>query len=330
MKKATWILLVLLTALIWTGCRKEQEIPEEQKEQRVDPADSVWTLCIQAEKPVRDRNDQNTKGLVIGDGEPESNTTFLQSVWKAGEPVEVYLAGTHIGTLTATPNPLNAHKATLSGTVTTSSIIPGSTQLTLLTPRKEWDYTGQVGKLLLQDDPNNAGDKNRSIEKKYHYTMAKNVLVTGATVNNEGNGSLTTEDAAFTNQQSIYRLSFRFQLNGQGYKHPIEARRISIRAANGGLVKTRKPDGTETTGPIKVILETPTSNPVFVSLRNQNTTEDEALFFQVTDYEGITYYGSKTIPAAYKPNGTFVSIKNATLTSRLELSQNATPVDVVL
>jgi len=46
-------------------------------------------------------------------------------------------------------------------------------------------------------------------------------------------------------------------------------------------------------------------------------TSDEALRFKVMDYEGVTYYGTKTIPAQYKPNGTFVSMKNAPLTERL-------------
>ena len=329
MKKARWTLWVLLVALIWTGCRKEVEILEEPTEQTVAPTDSVWTVCIQAVKEIPGEED-GTKGLAIGDGKSEANTTLLQSVWKADEPVEVYQEGTHIGTLTATPDAADAHKATLSGTIVTSGITPGNSRLTLLTPRKEWDYTGQVGLLLMQDDPNNAGDRNRSIEKKYHYAVAGDVLVTDASTDNEGNGSLTTEDAFFANQQSIYRLSFRFQKNGEGSKYPIEAKRITLKAAGGGLVKTRNPDGTETTGSIETLLDTHTSNPVFVAIRNQNTTEDEALNFRVMDYEGVTYYGSKTVPAAYKPNGTFVSIKNATLPSRLELSQGSTPVNVAL
>ena len=40
----------------------------------------------------------------------------------------------------------------------------------------------------------------------------------------------------------------------------------------------------------------------------------------------MTYKGSKTIPASYKPNGTFVSMKNATLNDRLGVSLSATTV----
>jgi|GEM_PF-6621407 len=36
------------------------------------------------------------------------------------------------------------------------------------------------------------------------------------------------------------------------------------------------------------------------------------------------------IPAEYKPNGTFVSVKNASLNQRLQLAQSATEVDTVL
>ena len=52
-----------------------------------------------------------------------------------------------------------------------------------------------------------------------------------------------------------------------------------------------------------------------------DTTNEETLNFQVVDDEGYTYLGSKTIPAAYKPNGTFVSIKNATLTGQLGVKE---------
>ena len=316
-------------AVALTGCMKDEAelLPEKQEEQCVQPRDSVWAVSIQAEKeiPGQAGNDGITKGLAIGSGDSEENTTVLQSIWKANEPVEVYFEGAHIGTLTATPDATDAHKATLSGTVTTTGITPNSTTLTLLTPRQEWDYTEQVGRLLLQDDPNNQGATNRSIEKKYHYTMAENVLVTAA-----AGGVITTDKASFANQQSIYRLSFRFQHDGTGDKYPITAKRIWITATGGGLVQKRELNGSSVTGTIEVLLDDATQNPFFVALRNNNTTTDEDLRFKVMDSEGVTYYGTKTIPAQYKPNGTFVSMKNATLTGRLELEQHETAVTQVL
>ena len=318
MKKC--LLIGIALAFVWSGCMKEEPLPEEP-EGLTAAAESVWTLTLQAVK----QDTPETKGLAIGAGDSEGSTTVLQSIWKVDEPVEVYLGGTHIGTLTATPDPTDAHWATLSGTVTTTGITPGTTKLTLLTPRQDWNYTGQVGRLLLQDDPNYKGEDNRSIEKKYHYTMAENVLVTAAS-----NGTITTDKASFANQQSIYRLSFRFQHNGAGDKFPITARRIWITAADGGLVQTRAWDGSSVTGTIEVLLDNASQNPFFVALRNDNTTTAEDLKFKVLDSEGITYFGTKNIPEDYKPNGTFVSMKNAMLTGRLELAlQNETVTEVL-
>jgi hypothetical protein len=162
-------------------------------------------------------------------------------------------------------------------------------------------------------------NSNRSIESKYHYTMAENVLVMGVS-----NGAITTSHASFTNQQSIYRMNFRFQ------SAPVECRRVWISSDSVGLVLSRGLDGSSTTGTLDVTLDAATPNPFFVALRNNNTTSEEVLHFKVMDYEGVTYYGTKTIPAQYKPNGTFVSMKNAPLTGRLELEQHEIAVTQVL
>ena len=71
------------------------------------------------------------------------------------------------------------------------------------------------------------------------------------------------------------------------------------------------------------------TDPFFVALRNNNTTADEDLKFKVMDNDGVTYYGAKTVPAAYKA-GTFVSMKNTRLTGRLELSVSSETVSTAL
>ena len=108
--------------------------------------DSVWTLTIRAEKTDSPR----TKGLAI-DGTDESSTTVLKSAWLNEEKVYVYLSDTQIGTLAVKVDETDFHQATLSGTVTTADITPGSTRLTLLTPytRDQWTYVGQAGLLLV-------------------------------------------------------------------------------------------------------------------------------------------------------------------------------------
>lgn len=74
---------------------------------------------------------------------------------------------------------------------------------------------------------------------------------------------------------------------------------------------------------------TASADPFFVALRNGDETDAEALSFTVIDADGVTYRGSKTIPAEYKANGTFVSMKNTTLNDRLGVSLSVTEVSIV-
>ncbi|MBQ3813339.1 MAG: hypothetical protein II841_07215 [Bacteroidales bacterium] len=306
------VIMALPAAMAFFGCQKVEEALVEEKKPVV-VTEREWRLTVQAVKGET----PGTKGLAIeGD---ESTTTVLQSIWKADEPVKVFLGTSCIGTLTAVPDPEDAHKATLSGTVTTSGLVAGTTTLTLLTPRESWDYIGQVGKLLLKDDAEN------SIEKKYHYTRAT-VLVTEVS-----GGSVRTKSAFFANEQSIYRLSFLFQAGGAGDKTPVLAKSVIISSENGHLVQSQSADGSSLEeGPVTVTLGTASSEPFFVALRNGDETNEEALGFTVIDDDGVTYKGSKTIPAQYKPNGTFLNVKNATLTGRLGLDRSAAEVREVL
>ena len=312
MKKNILLIAALAGAMTW-GCTMELDpievIPEAVEQEGTDA--KTYSISIVAE-----RNDgPQTKGLDI-EGE-EATTTLLKSIWKAGEEVKVYLGTDCIGTLTATPDGENAHRATLSGTVTTTGITPDVTTLTLLTPRDAWDYTGQVGKLLLSDDAVN------SIEKKYHYTAATDVLVTAV-----DGSSITTEEARFANQQSIYRLSFRYD-NG-ATKTAITTKSVTISAANGHLVQSQAVGGAATEGPISATLAAASADPFFVALRNGDEANAEALTFTVVDNTGVTYRGTKGIPAEYKPNGTFVSVKNCSLNQRMDLALSETTVNTVL
>ena len=314
MKKNILLIAALAGAMAWTGCQRMEEVFVEEKPEAVEQKEAnakTYAITIVAE-----RNDgPETKGLGIEGA--EASTTVLKSIWKDDEPVKVYLGTSCIGTLTATPDGADAHKATLSGTVTTTGITPGTTTLTLLTPRESWDYTGQVGKLLLSDDAVN------SIEKKFHYTAATDVLVTAV-----DGSSITTEEARFANQQSIYRLSFRYD-NG-ATKTAITTKSVTISAANGHLVQSQVLGGAATEGPVSVTLGTASADPFFVALRNGDETNAEALTFTVVDNTGVTYRGNKTIPAQYKPNGTFVSVKNCSLDQRMDLTLSATEVNTVL
>ncbi|MBR5735712.1 MAG: hypothetical protein IKX60_02815 [Bacteroidales bacterium] len=320
MKKAL-IILTALGVLMWTGCAPVELVPEEVPGKPVLKADSTLTLTVRAEM-----SNPETKALAI-DGTDEANTTLLKSMWLTGEEVYVYLGEELIGKLKAVEDATDPHYATLTGEVTAAGITPGQTQLTLLTPysREDWTYVGQGG-ILLVNDGGLSGLYN-SIAARYHLAQAENVLVTGLTTDDDGKGTLTTSNAVFENQQSVYRLSFRFQNGGVGEKTPITAVGASITGDGGGLWKGWNMG----TGPISVWLNEPTADPFFVALRFEDQTNAEALNFEVIGEDGVTYLGSKTIPAEYKPNGNFVSIKNATLTERLKLDvHSADKVNTVL
>jgi len=144
MRKKRIIIALLAGALAWVGCQPVEvdSIPDITPGKQTGQTDSVWTLTIRAERTDSPR----TKGLAI-DGTDESSTTVLKSAWLKEEKVYVYLGDTQIGTLAVAVDETDFHQATLSGTVTTADITPGSTRLTLLTPytRDQWTYVGQAG-----------------------------------------------------------------------------------------------------------------------------------------------------------------------------------------
>ena len=111
MKRNILLVAALLGAMVWTNCTKvEEELIEDIPEEPVvEAVDSVWTVTIQAVK----KEAPETKGLAI-EGE-ETTTTVLKSIWKDGEAVKVFLGTEFIGTLSATPDGEDAHKAHFQG-----------------------------------------------------------------------------------------------------------------------------------------------------------------------------------------------------------------------
>lgn len=324
MKKVLYMVFAL-GALLMAGCKREEEVPSpDGNPGEVSPAGSLWTITIDAVA----EDDIPTKGLAIGDNETEEATTTLKSFWKDWQKVQVYRDDTYLGELDVTPDGSDAHYAKLSGIISVTGLTAGVSRLTLLaTERDSWDYSGQTGKLLLSDDEEN------SIEKKYHYMMAENVLVTKIVEypSNESIGILYTENATFRNQQSIYRMSFRYQFPS-GNKTTIVPLQVTIRSAEGHLIQSQNVSGSSVSeGPITVLVEEDIYNPYFfVALRNGNTTEAEDLLFEVVSRLGTVYLGRKTIPANLKPNGMFVSMKNTTFTTRMGIGLSSEEVDTAL
>ena len=288
MKKTILILAALAGTLTWTSCQKE--LPEAA-EVSLKPDDTV-TMTIKATKAQ-----PGTKALDLsGDGKT------LNVYWKNTEKVKVYKGDACIGTLNVKPGAgEKPTDATLSGNIDMEGIAAGN-DLTLLLPREVWDYTGQTGALT----------GTNSIESLFDYALATvNVLAVTST-------TITTTEATFQNQQSVYRFSFK--ADGQ----PLVIKGFSVFAKGGNfssafnkLVKTRTfANGTWTSttagqDELEVTLPSMSSDPVYMAIRNESVYGDDIYYFHVVGSDGTLYTGSKGgISSGYYSPGHFISMKN--------------------
>ena len=295
--------LAMTTACIDSIEPEQKEIPQQQEQKP-----QVLTLTIQAEKVEA----PETKGLAIE--VDEATTTVMKSIWRENEVVDVYNGSTYVCQLKVKENSIESdgRKAILTGTIPAAKV-SNNDNLTLLTSGTtvqsaiSWNYTGQTG--ILMEDAN-------SIEKKYNYALA---TVT-ATVAGE---AVTTTPASFENQQNIYRLSFR-----DSDKNSITATQVTFQATNLVESCTVGSDDTYNQAGITVNLGTAgNANPFFVALRIDGN-EAAQLNVTVVDKGGLTYYGSKPVPAD-KKQGTFVSFKNATLSTYSAPVSNQTTQNIL-
>ena len=208
MKKRTLLRLAALLPIVLTilaACQKDLDTGALRDP--ADVCDSVWTLTLDATKA-----EIGTKALYQNTGDPGS----LSAYWGDSEKVTVYKEGSCLGTLNVSPvEGTMRNAATLSGTITVSGIAQGDA-LTLLIPRENWAYTGQVGTL-------------NSIQDNFDYATA---TVTVRTVD-PANYVITTTGAIFRNEQSIYRFGFKV---GESYFDPKD---FTVSAAGGKLVTYR-------------------------------------------------------------------------------------------
>ena len=179
MKTKGWIILALAAV---TACQKAEEDFVAEKPKALE---GPYTLTLEATKG------EDTKALKL----INSGSTLI-ALWRDGETVAVYQGGTYLGQLVATADDTDETKATLSGTLESVAGVANNAVLTLLFPRKDWDYTGQNG---------GAPNVVSKIDRLYDYATAN---VTVASVDT-GNKTITTTSAAFENQQSIYRFGFK-------------------------------------------------------------------------------------------------------------------------
>ena len=184
------------------SCQKEMELAPEVTAPE-EPSVKEYTLSVNASKG------EDTKALSL-DGKT------LNVKWAATDQVSVFAENwgdTPLGTLTAAAS--ETASTTLTGSVTGADI---NDKLNLLFPRAEWNYTGQKGILL--------GDEN-SIEKKYDYATAQ------VTVSDVEGTTITTDPATLESQQAI--VKFRLT-DGTA---PIAVNSLIIAASSNKLVANK-------------------------------------------------------------------------------------------
>ena len=276
MKKTILILAALAGAMFWTGCMKlEDDIAPKEEPAAGLPEGFVW-LSLQASKGV------DTKALAL-----DGNT--LNAYWANTEKVAVFKSGsaTSIGTLDVSPAPgSRPTSATLAGPISGAS---SGDVLTLLFPRAEWDYTGQVGTLA-------------SIGSSYDYALAS---VTVNTVNETT--VTTTGGASFENEQSIYRFGFEYMSS------TLRVKGFSVSSSYNQLVLSRSWSDsggawTSTFGTVSVNAASATSDPLYIALRNEYTGTDYDIYsFDVIGEDDALYVGSKMVRNELLGNGKFLS-----------------------
>lgn len=296
MKTKGWIILALAAV---TACQKAEEDFVAEKPKALE---GPYTLTLEATKG------EDTKALrLINSG------STLTALWVDGETVAVYQGGTYLGQLAATADDTDNTKATLSGTLESIAGVANNAVLTLLFPRKDWDYTGQVG-----DAPN----VYQNIDRLYDYATAN---VTVASVDTGNKTITTTSSAAFENQQSIYR--FGFKVNDTALK----VKEFTVSSDHNKLVTSRSYSGgwSSTYGNLTVRPSSAINKLLYLSLRNENanTSEPDKFSFYVIGNNNALYLGEKDIPGDKLGNGKFISAQNIAVTkSNLAQSGTATVV----
>ncbi len=291
MKSIKLILAALAGLSVLAGCQKtEEDIVDTNPEEK--PADA-YTLTLRASKGAE------TKALSL---DTSGATDRLNAHWRTDETVAVYLGGTLLGTLTAAADGTDATKATLSGYLTTVEGVQQGSELMLLFPRADWDYTGQDG---------SAPDDTGPLATQYDYATA---TVTVATVDNVNKVISITSGANFENQQSIYR--FMFKLSGNDDPVPVKSFRLNT--LREMLVRSRvwsAGSWIDNFGSIDVTVPSGTLTMPYVSIRNTfggpSNTQSDFYSFSIIGADDALYVGSQHVPnTVLEEQGKFISAKN--------------------
>jgi len=263
MKNNKLYLIAALLGTVLAGCQVvEEEIvkPEEEVQPQVKP----YTLTLEATKGV------DTKALSL-----DVNT--LSAYWDGSEKVKVFNEGNCIGTLDVTPGSgVKPTTATLSGTIDDMTGLANGVDLMLLIPRQTWNYSGQNGTI-------------DGIGANYDYATAT------VTITSVGVSTVSTTDATFVNEQSIYRFAFQVGTT------PLDVKSFTVSSPT--LVQTRAWSAgawTDTPGPVAVtIAGGGSASLVYAALRNTlgGTSNADSYTFSVVGDDDAMYVGTKDISA---------------------------------
>lgn len=258
MKNNKLFLIAALLGTVLVGCQKEDI--DKQDEQ---PVNETWILTVQATKDV------DTKALA------QSGNTLTAS-WELGEKVDVYFAGTVIGTLEVTDA---SDPATISGEVNVDGLHVGDELFLLFTGKRtdhKWDYLEQDGTIA-------------TIADKFDFASA--TLEVSSLEN--GVVSTTTSSTVFTNEQSIYRFAFK----ESGSAIAVES--VVLTSSEDKLVRERT-YGSEWESQFGSLSLNPTSAPsdnlYFMAIRNDNATSTNHYSFTAIGSDDNAFYeGTKDI-----------------------------------
>ena len=284
-----------IAILLLFSCQKSSQ---EEVSPGQEPAVRMATLTIEAQKS------EATKAL-----SQEGNSMI--AYWRNTESVQVYKpSGARAGALNVLPGTgEKPASATLSGTLDITGLNEGD-NLSLRIPRDEWDYSGQAGILT----------GTGSIEEKYDYATA---TVEIATI---GENSITAaSEAYFTNEQSIYRFGFIADAA------TLNVKLFVLGAAWQRLVRKIQ-DGVSDYGALKIVPDSPTTDLIYTSVRNEAVDPDssgDTYYFTVVGSDGSAYLGSKAVPASVLDrHGRFISARTIPAT-KVILSRNTSESAVV-
>ena len=204
------LVALVLTGAAMTACSDKDLIANE--DQQSGSPTNHYTMTVNA--TIGDNGTKSSNRALYLDGEA------LKVKWAETDQVSVFKAKTttQLGTLTAA--------ASETGTTTLSGDLTGTVnegdKLHLIFPRSEWDYTGQKG-ILLSDE--------NSIEKKYDYAITD---VTVAAI--DESHITTTADANFASQQAIVKFILKNK-DGDG---DLNVKKLTVSAASNKLVTSKR------------------------------------------------------------------------------------------